>query len=88
MSLNPKKDCNDDYKAKFINNIKDLHDDEKKIDILNQIIKISKEKKRININKLSEDLNYEFIKLIAFLEELILTEKIDAIIKKDVIEFL
>ena len=88
MSLNPKEEQNNEYKKKFIERVKDLHDDDKKLEILNQIIKISKEKKQININKLSENLNYEFNRLTAFLEELILTGKINAIKKADVIEFL
>lgn len=88
MSMKREKKLNDEYKIKFINQVKDLHDDDKKMEILNQIIKVSKERKRITIKKLSENLNYDFIKLTTFLEELILTEKINAVKKNDVIEFL
>ena len=88
MSLNPNKEKNDEFKEKFIERVKDLHDDDKKLQILDEIIKISKESKSISVSDLSKKLDYEVTKLAAFLEELILTDKINALKKGDMIEFL
>ena len=68
--------------------IRGLHDDEKKIKVYEEILKISKNTKEITLIDLSKKVNYEPIKLDIFIEELILADKINAKKETDVISFL
>ena len=68
--------------------ILELHDYEKKIQVLNELLKISKTTKEITVLTLSKMINFEVTKLNIFLEELILADKINARIINDVISFL
>ena len=67
--------------------IRGLHDDEKKIKVYHDILKISKSTKEISVSELSKIVNYEPSKLNIFLEELILADKIKAKKNVDVISF-
>ena len=66
----------------------ELHDNEKKIEMLQKLKEISKDKKEISIMELSKLLDFNVDKLNIFLEELILTDKIKAKIDDEIISFL
>ena len=67
--------------------IRGLHDDEKKIKVYTEIIKVSESTKEITILELSKIVSYEPSKLNIFIEELILADKINAKKKDDIISF-
>ncbi|NHI91122.1 MAG: hypothetical protein EAX96_01380 [Candidatus Lokiarchaeota archaeon] len=88
MMTNLENNEDNKYLKKFIENVKELHDDDKKQEILKELIKLNEKKGKISVQILSEKFNYDSIKLAAFLEELILTGKLNALKKDEVIEFL
>ncbi|MHA1798869.1 MAG: PCI domain-containing protein [Candidatus Helarchaeota archaeon] len=88
MNSNSKKEKNEKLKNIIIDKIKDLHEDDAKVKILEEIIDISKSINKITVSDLSKKLNHEIEDLETFLEELILTEKINAKKENNVIFFL
>jgi len=68
--------------------IRGLHDEEKKVQVFKELKKFNNTTKQISVKELSKIVKYDVPKLTIFLEELILADKINAKMLDDVISFL